>query len=128
MTFFFVQMTLNFHPKNSYGSTNRKKRKAVYAQPPVITVSHCHRDDKCINTPIHNIELFNKIPRIPNEQDADPVLLNFETQMFAGLPFDEQIIAINHRYILYCRNKKRILIREVILYRQNYNDVADISH
>ena len=69
---------------------------------------------------------FNKVPHILTEQDADPVLLNFKRQMH-GLPFDEQILALNPRYIHYCRNKKHNRIEIDILYRQYYNDVVDIN-
>ena len=80
------------------------KLKMVHTEPPVITVLHCHRIEKCINTPMHNKPLLKEIPRVLIENDADAVLLNFERQML-GLPFDEQIVATNPRNIVYCRNK-----------------------
>ena len=45
-----------------------------------------------------------------------------------GLPFDEQIFATNRSCTHYRENKKRIIIKDDILYRQYYNDVGDIRH
>ena len=60
------------------------------------------------------------------EQDSDPILLNFKREML-GLPFDEQFLLNDARYIHYSRNKKRIIINVDILYRQYYNDIGDVS-
>ena len=45
-----------------------------------------------------------------------------------GLPFDEQTLLNDARYMHYSRNKKRIIIKEDILYRQYYNDIGEVSH
>ena len=44
-----------------------------------------------------------------------------------GLPFDEQILLNDARYMHYSRNKKRIIIKDDILYRQYYNDIGEVS-
>ena len=44
-----------------------------------------------------------------------------------GLPLDEQILATSLIYILYCRNKKRIIIKDNTLYKQSYNNVGDTN-
>ena len=62
------------------------------------------------------MELLNKVPRTLFEQNADPVLLNFKMQTL-GLPSDEQILATNPRDIHYNRNKKRIKIKDEVIYR-----------
>ena len=45
-----------------------------------------------------------------------------------GLPFDDQILLNDARYMHYSRNKKRIIIKDDILYRQYYNDLGEVSH
>ena len=45
-----------------------------------------------------------------------------------GLPFYEQIFLNDARYMHYSRNKKRIIIKDDILYRQNYNDIGEVNH
>ena len=64
-----------------------------------------------------NIAQLTKPPRILIEQDSDPTLLNFKREML-GLPFDEQILLNDARYMHYSRNKKRIIIKDDILCRQ----------
>ena len=44
------------------------------------------------------------------------------------LPFDEQIFLNDARYMHYSRNKKRIIIKDDIHYRQYYNDIGEVSH
>ena len=44
-----------------------------------------------------------------------------------GLPFDEKILLNNARYMHYSRNKKRIIIKDDILYRQYYDDLGAIT-
>ena len=61
------------------------------------------------------------------EQDSDPTLLNFKSEML-GLPFDEQILLSDARYMHYSRNQKRIIIEDDILCRQYYNDIGEVSH
>ena len=79
------------------------------------------------DTTIVNIAQLTKPSRILIEQDSDPALLNFKREML-GLPFDEQILLNDARYMHYSRNKKRIIIKDVILYRQYYNDIGEVSH
>ena len=45
-----------------------------------------------------------------------------------GLPFDEQILINDTRYMHYSKNKKRVIIKDDILYQQNYNDLGEVSH
>ena len=61
------------------------------------------------------------------EQDSDPTLLNSKRETL-GLPFDEQILLNDAVYMHYSGNKKRIIIKDDILYRQYYNDIGEISH
>ena len=65
--------------------------------------------------------------RILIEKDADPTLQNSKREML-GLPFDEQILLNDARYMHYSRNKKRIIIKDVILCRQYYTDLGEVSH
>ena len=66
---------------------------------------------------------LTKQSRILIEQDSDPTLLKFKREML-GLPFDEQILLNDARYMQYSGNKKRIIIKDDILYRQYYNDIG----
>ena len=95
--------------------------------PPVITVSCYYANDLHKDTTIVNIAQLTKPSRILIEQDSDPTLLNFKREMLA-LPFGEQILLIDARYMHYSRNKKRIIIKDDILYRQYYKDTGEISH
>ena len=74
-----------------------------------------------------DIAQLTKSSRILIEQNSDPTLLNFKREML-GLPFDEQILLNDARYMQYSRNKKRIIIKDDILYRQYYNDSGKVSH
>ena len=74
-----------------------------------------------------NIAHLTEPSRILIEQDLDPTLVNFKRKMLE-LPFDEQILLNDARYMHYSRNKKRIIIKVVILYRQYYNDIGEVSH
>ena len=74
-----------------------------------------------------NIAQLTKPSSILIEQDSDPTLLNFKREML-GLPLDEQMFINDARYMHYSRNKKRIIIKDDILYRQHYNDIAEVSH
>ena len=79
------------------------------------------------DTTIVDIAQLTKPSRILIEQDSDPTLLNFKREML-GLPFDEQILLNDARYMHYSRNKKRIIIKDDILCRQCYNDLSEVSH
>ena len=74
-----------------------------------------------------NIAQLTKPSRILIEQDSDPTLLNFKREMLE-LPFDEQILLNDARYMHYSGNKKRIIIKDDILCRQYYNDLGEVSH
>ena len=76
---------------------------------------------------MHNIEPFKTAKRIPFEQDADPVLANLKRQML-GLPFDDQVPAINPRHTHYCWNEKRIIVKNITLHRKNYNSTRNINN
>ena len=102
-------------------------RNAIPNDPPVITVSCYYANDLHKDTTIVNIAQLTKPSRILIEQDSDPTLLNFKREML-GLPFDEQILLNDARYMNYSRNKKRIIIKDDILYRQYYNDIGEVSH
>ena len=78
--------------------SKQEKNNAVHTQPSVITVSRCYMEDNCTNTMMQRMEQFIKVRGILIEQNAQPVLLNFKKQML-GLPFDEQNLATNPRYI-----------------------------
>ena len=102
-------------------------RNAIPNDPPVITVSCYYANDLHKDTTIVNIAQLTKPSRILIEQSLYPTLLNFKRQMLR-LPFDEQILLNDARYMHYSRNKKRIIIKDDILYRQYYNDIGEVSH
>ena len=102
-------------------------RNAIPNDPPVITVSCYYANDLHKDTTIVNIAQLTKPSRILIEQGSDPTLLNFKREML-GLPLDEQILLNNARYMHYSRNKKRIIVKDDILYRQYYNDLGEVSH
>ena len=102
-------------------------RNATSNEPPVFTVSCYYPNDLHKDTTLVNIAQLTKPSRILIEQNSDPTLLNFKRELL-GLPFDEQILLNDARYKHYSRNKKRIIIKDDILYRQYYNDIGDVSH
>ena len=79
-------------------------RNAIPNGPPVITVSCYYANDLHKNTTIMNIAQLTKPSRILIEQDLDPTLLNFKREML-GLPFDEQILLNDARYMHSYRRK-----------------------
>ena len=85
-----------------------------------------YANDLYKDTTIVNIAQLTKLSRILVEQDSDPTLPNFKREML-GLPFDEQVLLIDARYMHYSRNKERIIIKDDILYRQYYNDIGEVS-
>ena len=107
----------------------RKKevQNAIPNDPPVITVSCYYTNDLHKNTTIVNIAQLTKPTRILIEQESDPTLLNFKRETL-GLPFDEQILLNDARYMPYSRDKKCIIIKDDILCRQYYNDIGEVSH
>ena len=77
-------------------------------------------------TTIVNIAQLTKPSRILIEQDSDPTLLKLKREML-GLPFDEPTLINDAHYMHYSRNKKRIIIKDDLLCRQNYNDLGEVS-
>ena len=102
-------------------------RNAKPNDPPVITVLSYYANDLHKDTTFVNIAQLTKQLRILIEQNSDPTLLNFKREML-GLPFDEQFLLNDARYMHYSRNKKRMIIKDDILYRQYYNDIGEVSH
>ena len=102
-------------------------RKAIPTEPPVIAVSCYYANDLHKDTTIVNLAQLTKPSRILIERYSDRTLLNPKREML-GLPFDEQILLNDARYMHYSRNKKRIIIKDDILYRQYYNNLGDASH
>ena len=102
-------------------------RNAIPNDPPVITVSCHYADDLHKDTTTANIAQLTKPSRLLIEEDSDPTLLNFKREML-GLPFEEQILLNEARYMQYSKNKKRIIIKDEILCRQYYNDIGEVSH
>ena len=107
--------------------SKEEARNAIPNDPPVITVSCYYANDLHKDTTIVNIAQLTKPSSILIEQDSNPTLLNFKREML-GLPFDEQILLNDARYMLYSRNRKRIIIKDDILYRQYYNDIGEVGH
>ena len=79
-------------------------RNAIPNDPPVITVSCYYANDLHKDTTILNIAQLTKPSRILIEQNSDPTLLIFKREML-GLPFDEQILLNDARYMHYSRTK-----------------------
>ena len=111
------------------GLWKRKKeaRKAIPIDPRVITVSCYYANDLHKNTANVKKAQLTKRSRIAIEQDLDPTLLNFKRDMLS-LPFDEQFLLNNARYMHCSRNRKRIIIKDVKLCRQYYNDLGEVIH
>ena len=106
--------------------TEGRARKAIPNDPPVMIVSCYYANDLHKDKTIVNTAQLTKPSRILIEQDSDSTLLNFKREML-GLPFDEQILLNDARYMQYSRNKKRIIIKDDILCRQYYNDLGEVS-
>ena len=126
--------TVFFDPTDQQETTEKdlckrknEARNAIPNDPPVITVSCYYAKDLHKDTSFVNIAQLAKPSRILIEQDSDPTLLNFKREML-GLPFEEQILLNDARYMHYPGNKKRIIIKDEILYRQYYNDIGELSH
>ena len=104
-------------------------RNAILEDPPVITVSWYYTNDLHRDTTILNIAQLTKPSHILIEQDSDPTLLifNFKRESL-GLPIDEKTLLNDARYMHYSRNKKRLIIKDEILYRQHYSDLGQVSH
>ena len=125
--------TVFFDPTDQQETTEKElwsrkgeARNAIHNDPPVITVSCYYANDLHKDTTILNIAQLTKPSRILIEQDSDPTLFNFKREML-GLPCDEQILLKDARYMHFSRNKKRIIIKDDILYRHYYNDIGEVS-
>ena len=97
-----------------FWKSKKEARNAKPNDPPVVTVSCHYANDLHNETTIVNIAQLTKLSRIFTEQDSDQTLLNFKRKML-GLPFDEQILLNDARYMHYSGNKKRIIIKHDIL-------------
>ena len=108
---------------------NRKEeaRNAIPNNTDVITVSCYYAKYLYKDTTIVKIAQLTQPSRILIEQDSDPTLLTFKREML-GLPSEEQILLNDVRYMLYSRNKKRIIIKDDIFCRQYYNDFGEVIH
>ena len=126
-TVFFDPTDQQKTTENELWKRKEEVRNAIPNDPPVITVSCYYANDLHKDTTLVNIAQLTKPSRILIEQDSDPTLPNFKHEML-GLPFDEQILLNDARYMHYSRNKKRIIIKDDILYRQYYNDIGEVSH
>ena len=74
-----------------------------------------------------NIEQLSKTSRILTEQDSDPTLLIFKSEML-GQTIHERFLMNDARYMYFSRNNMRISIKNEILCRQYYNDLGEVSH
>ena len=122
-----IPQTKNKPQKKELWKRKEEARNAIPNDPPVITISCYYANDLHKDTTFVNIAQFTKPSRILIEQDSDPTLLTFKREML-GLPFDEHFLLNDARYMHYSRNKKRIIIKDDILYRQYYNDIGEVSH
>ena len=86
-----------------------------------------YANDLYKDTIVANIAPLTKPIRIPIEQDSDPTLVNFERKML-GLPFDEQVLITDALNMHYFRNKSRTIIKDDVLCRHYYKDLAEVSH
>ena len=102
-------------------------RNAIPNDPPVITVSCYYANDLHKGTTIVTIAQLTKPSRLLIEQDSDPTLLNFNREML-GLPFGEQTLLNDARYMHYFGNKKRLVIKDDILCRKYYYDLGEVYH
>ena len=133
-TGFAQEETVFFDPTDQQKNTEKElwkhkeeARNAIPNDRPVITVSCYYANDLHNDATIVNIAQLTKPTRTLIEQDSDPTPLDFTREML-GLPFDEQLSLNDARYMHYSRNKKRIIIKDDILYRQYYNDLGEVSH
>ena len=124
---FFVPTDQQEATEKELWARKEEARNAIPHDPPVITVSCYYANDLHKDTSFVNIEQLTKPSRILIEQDSDPALLNFKREMLE-LPFDEQILLNDARYMHYSGNTKRFIIKDDILYRQYYNDIGEVSH
>ena len=96
MVFFDPTDQLETIEKNFW--KRKEARNAIPSDPPVITVSCYYAKNLHKDTTIVNISQITKPSRILIELDSDPTLLNFKREKL-GLPFDEQILLNDARYM-----------------------------
>ena len=124
----FVDTTDQQDTTEKERSTRKEEtRNAIPNNPAVMTVTCFYANDLHKDTTIVNIAQLTEPSRILIEQNSDATLLKFKRKMLA-LPFEEQIFLNYARYMQYSRNKKRIIIKDDIFYRQYYNDIGEVSH
>ena len=87
---FSTTMTLTCDLKIWQGK--QEKRSKIRTEPPVITLSHCHKNYKYTDTLGHNIELFTKVPHTLTEQDADSVPLTFKKNCSGNISTNKPLI------------------------------------
>ena len=126
-TVFFDTTDQQETTEKDFSKRKKELRNAIPNDPPVITVSRYYANDLHKDTTMVNIAQLTKPSQILIEQDSGPTLLNFKRELL-GLPFDEQILINDECYMHYSRNKKRIIIKDDIHCRQNYNDLGEVSH
>ena len=102
-------------------------RNAKPNDPTVITVSWYYANDLQKDTTIVNIAQLARQSRLPIEQYSDPTLLIFKRELL-GLSYDGQILLNDARCMHFSGSKKRIIIKDDILCRQNCNDLGEVSH
>ena len=90
--------------EKEFWSRKEEARNAILNDPPVITVSCYYANDLHKDTTILKIAQLTKPSRILIEQYSDPTLLTFKREIL-GLPFDEQILLNDARYMHSSRKK-----------------------
>ena len=99
-------------------------RKTISAQATVITNASYYHTDLPKELSILDMSFFIKLSRKLTEQNSDHTLQNFKLEMLVLL-FDNQVLIIDARYMHYSQNRKRIMLKDDILYRQWYIEVED---
>ena len=70
---------------------------------------------------------FNKSSRKLIEEDSDPTLLIFGRGIIE-IPFNDQVLLNDARYMHYSRNRKCIILKDELPYRQrSYNEVDEVD-
>ena len=108
---------LTENPEQEIWQRKAEVRNTTSSQPPVFTVAAYYHIDSPVEPSILDMAHFNKPSRILIEWDSDPTLLNF-IQKTLGLPFDDQVLINDARYMHYSRNRKRIILKDDIFYTQ----------
>ena len=93
--------------ENKNWKLKQETENAKINDPPVITVSWYYATELQQDTKIVEIAQLSKLSRILLEQDSDSTLLNFKRKML-DVPFDEQTLIKDARYMQYSRKKSLI--------------------